>query len=92
MVGGSVQVGDVLLGDDEGLLGMHGWTSFGVWCGHCDPRGLQRACSPVNAPAGHRNRGRAVRGVRWTASDRDRYGRQGVCVSASWDRYKADWA
>jgi hypothetical protein len=28
VVGGSVQVGDVLLGDDEGELGMHGWTSF----------------------------------------------------------------
>jgi len=28
VVGGSVQVGDVLLGDDEGLLGMHGWTSL----------------------------------------------------------------
>jgi hypothetical protein len=28
VVGGSVQVGDVLLGDDEGELGMHGWT----WC------------------------------------------------------------
>jgi hypothetical protein len=27
VVGGSVQVGDVLLGDDEGELGMHGWTS-----------------------------------------------------------------
>jgi hypothetical protein len=28
VVGGSVQVGDVLLGDDEGELGMHGWPSF----------------------------------------------------------------
>lgn len=23
-----------------------------MWCGHCDLRGLQRACSRVNAPAG----------------------------------------
>ena len=28
VVGGSAEVGDVLLGDDEGELGMHGWTSF----------------------------------------------------------------
>jgi hypothetical protein len=27
VVGGSAEVGDVLLGDDEGELGMHGWTS-----------------------------------------------------------------
>ena len=27
VVGGSVEVGDVLLGDDEGELGMHGRTS-----------------------------------------------------------------
>jgi hypothetical protein len=26
-VGGSVEVGGVLLGDDEGVVGMHGWTS-----------------------------------------------------------------
>jgi hypothetical protein len=30
VVGGSVQVGDVLSGDDEGDLRMHGWTSFRV--------------------------------------------------------------
>jgi hypothetical protein len=28
VVGGSAEVGDVLLGDDEGLLRMHGWTSY----------------------------------------------------------------
>ncbi|MBV9000782.1 MAG: hypothetical protein JO304_17095 [Solirubrobacterales bacterium] len=28
VVGGSAEVGDVLLGDDEGELGMHGWTSY----------------------------------------------------------------
>jgi len=28
VVGGSAEVGDVLLGDDEGGLGMHGWTSY----------------------------------------------------------------
>lgn len=27
VVGGSAEVGDVVLGDDEGELGMHGWTS-----------------------------------------------------------------
>jgi hypothetical protein len=27
VVGGSAEVGDVLFGDEEGLLGMHGWTS-----------------------------------------------------------------
>lgn len=27
VVGGSEEVGDVLLGDDGGLVGMHGWTS-----------------------------------------------------------------
>jgi hypothetical protein len=27
VVGRSAEVGDVLLGDDEGDLGMHGWTS-----------------------------------------------------------------
>jgi hypothetical protein len=27
VVGGSEKVGHVLLGDDEGELGMHGWTS-----------------------------------------------------------------
>jgi hypothetical protein len=27
VVGGSAEVGDVLLGDEEGELGMHGWTS-----------------------------------------------------------------
>jgi hypothetical protein len=30
VVGGSVQVGDVLLGDDEGELGMHRLTSCRV--------------------------------------------------------------
>jgi hypothetical protein len=28
VVGGSAEVVDVLLGDDDGELGMHGWTSF----------------------------------------------------------------
>jgi hypothetical protein len=28
VVGGSAEVADVLLGDDEGELGMHGWTSY----------------------------------------------------------------
>jgi hypothetical protein len=28
VVGGSVEVGDVLFGDDDGESGMHGWTSF----------------------------------------------------------------
>jgi hypothetical protein len=27
-VGGSVEVGDVLLGENDGESGMHGWTSF----------------------------------------------------------------
>ena len=27
VVGGSAEVGDVLLGDDGGVVGMHGWTS-----------------------------------------------------------------
>jgi hypothetical protein len=27
VVGGSAEIGDVLSGDDEGLLRMHGWTS-----------------------------------------------------------------
>jgi hypothetical protein len=27
VVGGSAEIGAVLLGDDEGVLGMHGWTS-----------------------------------------------------------------
>jgi hypothetical protein len=27
VVGGSAEVGDVLLSDDEGEVGMHGWTS-----------------------------------------------------------------
>lgn len=30
VVGGSVQVGDVLLGEDVGELGMYGWTSCWV--------------------------------------------------------------
>jgi hypothetical protein len=28
VVGGSAEIGDVLLGDDECLLRMHGWTSY----------------------------------------------------------------
>jgi hypothetical protein len=28
LVDGSAEVGNVLLGDDEGELGMHGWTSY----------------------------------------------------------------
>src|SRR6185312_12391231 len=41
---------------------------IGMWCGHCDLRGLQRACRPVNArlgmTAGGRSRRRAVGGER----------------------------
>jgi hypothetical protein len=55
VLGGSVQVGDVL-GGDVVELGMHGWPRVELWCGHCDPHGLQRACSPVNARPGHCNR------------------------------------
>jgi hypothetical protein len=60
VVGGSAEVGEVLFGEDEGESGMHGWTSFRGVVWHCDLRGLQRACSPVNAPARHRNRGWVV--------------------------------
>jgi hypothetical protein len=64
VVGGSVQVGDVLLGGDEGELGMHGLTScVGLWCEHCDPLRLQPACSPVNARPGNRNGGWAPSAV-----------------------------
>jgi hypothetical protein len=51
VVGGSLQVGSVLSGEVGGELGLHGWTSFRGGCGHCELRGLQRGCSPVNAPS-----------------------------------------
>jgi hypothetical protein len=33
VVGGSAEVGGVLVGEDEGELGMHGWTSLGCGAG-----------------------------------------------------------
>jgi hypothetical protein len=33
VVGGSAAVGHLLSGDDEGELGMHGWTSLGCGAG-----------------------------------------------------------
>jgi hypothetical protein len=84
VVGGSAELVDVLLRDHEGEVGMHRWTSLRCGAGHCDLRGLQRACSPVNAPAGHpQARAGGLGGVRWAASGGDRYGRRDVCVSAS---------
>jgi hypothetical protein len=82
LVGGSVEVGDVLFGEDDGESGVHGWTSFRggartVLCTGCS-RVADRLTPPQGIAIG------AARRCAVGCRRRDRYGHEGVCVSGSW--------